>query len=239
MTYPVARLVNESFNMSGVVGAGFQSVNGDSRAQQGLQLLNDIIVEKSMDAVFIPYDTHEQVPMVAGQEIYFIPKLVKLNTLTYNLTTGPNSLRFPLFRDNINQYFATGRANGIQSLPTQYFAERTLDGMKLYFYFVPNSNYVLNIDGRYSYDEVAYNTDLLIQFDRFQIVYFKYKLTSRICDFYNVPMSEESKQQLDNMERRFNNLSGEDMSIVKGTFSSSQSSYNYAWAPLYKGFIPG
>lgn len=235
MPYTVAQLVTEAFNMSGVVGAGFQSVNGDSRAQQGLQLFNDIIVEKSMDAVFLPYDVHTTVNLVPGQAIYFVENLIRLNTLTFNIGT----VRYPMMRDNINSFFATGRVDDIQSLPFRYFAERALDGMNIYLYFSPQGNYVLNIDGRYAYSEVTYNADLLLQFDRFQIVYFKYKLASRICDFYNVPMSEASKQQLDNMERRFNNLSGEDLSIVKSNFSTADIGYNYAWAALYKGWVPG
>lgn len=234
MVAPVAQLISDGYFTSGIVGRGFQSVSGQ-QSEDGLRMLNQIILEKSMDSVFLPYDTHAQVTMVPGQEVYYVSGLIRLNTLTFNQGT----VRYPLIRDNINRYFATGRVDDVQSLPVHYFAERALGGMKLYFYFVPSSDFVLNIDGRYSYSKVAYNEDLNLHFDDFQILYFQYKLAERICDFYTVPFSEEAKQQLNNLERRFNNLSGEDLSITKYSMSTVRDPYNYAWAILGKGWVPG
>lgn len=235
MAYPVAQLIGDAYFTSGIVGRGFQSVNGDARTQDGLRMLNQIIVEKSLDYVFIPYDLHTTLTMIPGQEKYYVPNLIKLNTLTFNQGT----IRYPLIRDNINRYFATGRADNIQSLPVHFFAERALGGMNLYFYFLPASDFTLNIDGRFSYSQVNYNDDLSLQFDQFQILYFQYKLADRICDYYTFPFSEAAKQQLDNLERRFNDLSGEDLSITKFSFSTVKDPYNYAWGILGKGWVPG
>lgn len=234
MVAPVGLLITNAYLTSGIVGAGFQSVSG-SQSENGLLMLNEIILEKSMDSVFISYDSHRQLTMVPGQEVYYVPNLIRLNTLTFNQGT----VRYPLIRDNINRYFATGRVDGIQSLPVHFFAERALGGMQLYFYFLPASDFVLNIDGRYAYSKVAINDDLNTQFDDFQILYFRYKLAERICDFYTVPFSEKAKLQLDNFERRINNLSGEDLSLTKYSFSTVRDPYNYAWGILGKGWVPG
>lgn len=235
MPYPVSQLIGDAYFTSGVVGRGFQNVNGDSRSVDGLRLLNQIILEKSMDAVFIPYDLHTTFNTVAGQEKYFVSNLIKLNTLTFNM----GIIRYPLIRDNINRYFATGRADNVQSLPVHYFAERALSGMNIYFYFLPSSTFVVNVDGRFAYNPVSINGDLEIQFDPFQILYFQYKLAERLCDYYTFPFSEAAKAQLDNLERRFNNLSGEDLSISKYSFSTVRDPYNYAWGILGRGWVPG
>ena len=235
MPTTVAQLLSYAYFTSGVVGRGFMAVNGDARTTDGLQLLNEIIAEKSMDTVFIPYDTHSQLTMVPGQEVYYVPKLFRLTALTFNQGT----IRYPLIRDNINRYFATGRADGVESLPVHFFAERNLGGMNLYFYFVPASNFTLNIMGRFGYNSVVLNEDLELQFDKFQILYFRYKLAERICHFYTIPFSELAKAQLDNLESRFNNLSGEDLSITKFSFSTVRDPYNYAWGILGKGWVPG
>lgn len=235
MTYPVAQLISNAYYTTGIVGRGFQSVNGDDRTQDGLQFLNEIIAEKSLDSVFIPYDSYQHITMVPGQETYYVPKLIRLATLTFNQGT----IRYPLIRDNINRYFAVGRADNIQSLPVHYFAERVLGGTNLWFYFLPASNFELNIYGKFGYNQVAYNDDLETQFDDFQILYLRYKLAERICHYYTVPFNEEAKMQLDNLERRFNNLSGEDLSITKFSFSTVRDPYNYAWGILGKGWVPG
>lgn len=235
MSYPVAQLISDAYYTSGIVGRGFQRVNGDARAQDGLNMLNEIILEKSLDAVFIPYSTYQHLTMVPGQETYFVSGLIRLDTLTFNMGT----IRYPLIRDNINRYFAVGRADNIQSLPVHYFAERVLNGTNLWFYFSPSSNFILNIYGKFAYNPVSYNDDLSTQFDNFQILYFKYKLAGRLCDYYELPFSESAKMQLDNLERRFNNLSGEDLSINKFSFSTVRDPYNYAWGILSKGWVPG
>lgn len=234
MTSPVSQLINDAYATSGIVGRGFQNANGDSRAEDGLRLLNEIILEKSLDSVFIPYDTHIQLTMIPGEEKYFVPGLIKLNALTFN----NGNVRYPLVRDNLMRYFGTGRVDGMQSLLTHFFAERILNGMNLYFYFVPSSNFILNIDGRFTYATVNYNDDLSEKFDPFQVLYFRYKLAERICNFYTFPFDESAKAQLDNLERRLNNLSGEDLSITKYNFATVKCPYNYAWAALGKGWIP-
>ena len=187
-----------------------------------------------MDAVFIPYNTHETFSFIPGQETYFINGLIETNSVTFNI----GDLRYPLIQDNINRYFSTGRVDNIQSLPIHFFAERALGGTNLYFYFSPESDYVCNITGKFSYQSVELNDDLQTQFDNFQIAFFRYKLAHNLCEFYTIPFSEDAQRTLNSLESRFIDISGTDLTVKCLNFSQASVAFDYDWAPLFTGWVP-
>ena len=79
MSYTARQLVTRSWFLSGIVARRLQSVTGD-QATDGLFLLNALLDWKSVDVTLIPYETYFEFPAIPGQESYFIPNLLAIET---------------------------------------------------------------------------------------------------------------------------------------------------------------
>lgn len=228
------QLISGAYYESGIVARGLQAVSGP-QASDGLDLLNEILVEKSMDSVFLPYYTEFHETLVPNQESYFIAGLRELASLTFNI----GNTRFPLDEQGIIEYNATGRVDNVSALPATYYLQRELGGIRIKLYPLPSSNYELNILGKFDYPQIQnYNVDLTETFDAFQILYFKFKLAYRLLLFNKQPIPQELKNQLDNLERRFHDLSSSDWSIKKVSMFNAGYSPNYMQAALKDGWRP-
>ena len=140
MAYTTLQLINNAYYESGIVSRGFETVSGQ-QATDGLQFLNDLIDDKTVDNGLIPYYTQLDFAAVIGQEKYFIPNLINMDTFVFFIDT----VRYQTQNRGRREYFGTSRADNIQSLPGSWHLERCFGGANLYIYFKPDQNFPLTI----------------------------------------------------------------------------------------------
>lgn len=181
MTYTVTKLVTEAYYASGIVSRDFSTVDG-GQLNFGVQILNDLLAEKLIDDKLIPYYKKYDLTYVIGQEQYFIPNLIQIDTMTFVI----DSVRYPMRPENRRDYFGTARANDIDSLPFSWHIERTLNGTNVYVYFKPQTAWVAEIWGKFGLDATTgLLQDLLLVYDRYYLTFLKYQLADRLCVEYN------------------------------------------------------
>ena len=227
-------LISNAYYLSGVVSRQLESVDS-SQLSDGLEMLNDILAEKSAKGYEIPYYNPEyQTQTVQGQEKYFIPGLIEEEAVTYNI----GDVRYSAMRVNRKRYFGSSRANNISSLPATYHIERAKGGANLYFYYSPSDVYQVHITGKFSLQSVTSTSDISDALEGFYISYLKYALAKRICDFYDFDFSMEKKKTLGDLEKNIFQVSTPDMRIKKDSiFDDDNVGVNYAYANLGSGFI--
>lgn len=177
MAYTVRQLIIRSWYLSGIVSRRFQSVSG-AQITDGLDLLNSVITFKTSRNQLIPYFTKYDFNTVVGQEIYFVPNLIELETITFNLQTV---VRFPLERKTRKQYLGSYRVNDTQSLMGQFHIERVKGGSNIFMYYLPNQVYPVTIYGKFSLSTVTLDQDLELTMEQFYIDYLRYALAQYIC----------------------------------------------------------
>lgn len=257
MVYTVNNLISDAYNCSGVVGKEFEQVSGQQYTE-GLGYLNSVLAKKTADKSGIPYYLEYNANFIIGQEQYYIPGLISIDTLTFFISNPPdpiivnpvpapptpgvapagNQVRYALRKVERKQYWATPRANQIQSLPYQYYVERQFGGASLYVYFLPIQPYQFQIWGLFSLNNVALNQDLSLTLDQFYIDFIKFELAARICAEYDYNFPEGAAAQLaeyqaiiDKREQRLD-LTQQTISPL----SQIGDGVNYAWANLGTGW---
>ena len=160
MAYTALQLITRSYYLSQVVSRSLQTVSGE-QITDGLYLLNTDLDYKSTDLRLIPYFREYTFPTVQGTEMYYVPDLLFVDSLTFNL----QSVRYSLLDTTRREYFAGPRIDGVESLPYEYRIERVLGGSNIYLYFVPNTVYTMKVWGKFALDEVALTTDLSLTYD--------------------------------------------------------------------------
>lgn len=234
MAYTTNQLIGGAYYSAGVVSREFETVSG-AQVTDGLQYLNDIITEKVVDEDMLPYIDTYSFNFVTGQETYFIPNLVDIETITFFL----NNVRFALEYTQRNAYFGAPRVENIESLPFQWYMEKTLGGANLYVYFEPNQNYPVVIKGNFRLSTLALGQDLSLTLDQFYITYLRYALADRICAEYNLTTPVNVTRQLSKYEAWISKQSNViDMTITKSsTLTKSQCGF-WAYVNLAKGWLP-
>lgn len=155
MSYTTNQLISGAFYASGIVSREFETVSGQ-QVSDGLQWLNDILAEKRVDDGMIPYETTYPFIASVGQEKYFIPNLIQIDTLVFYL----DKVRYAMKYSKRNQYFGSSRVQNIQSLPFNWYFERQTGGGNLYIYFEPDKNYPMEIHGSFNMNNVSLGQDL-------------------------------------------------------------------------------
>jgi hypothetical protein len=156
MPYTTNQLITGSYYAAGIVSREFETVSGGQIAD-GLGWLNDILAEKRIDNGMVPYETKYSFLANVGQETYWIPNLIQIDTLVFYL----GKVRFTLEYTKRNQYFGSPRVESIDSLPFQWYFERKVGGGNLHLYFLPDRNYPLEAHGTFGIAPVLLNQDLL------------------------------------------------------------------------------
>ncbi len=232
MTYTVTKLITESFYLSGRLSQGLNTITG-SQLNQGLRLLNAILSVKSVNERLIPYYTKYQFNAVVGQEEYFVPNLIMVETLTFDLST----VRFSMMQIGRKEYQGTSRPNDINSLMQFYTVERCKNGANLFMYFNPDQNYPMTIWGKFSLSGVVLNQNLEDTMDTFYIEYLRYALAEYICDAENITFQAQNKAKLTQYEQVFMDISPPDLTInnLSALRGPGQSIWGYAnlgpWGP--------
>ncbi len=236
MPYPANQLITEAFYTSGVASREFQTVSGDQIAA-GLFLLNELLSDTQiMDGKIPYYNTNYTFNAVAGSpQNYFIPGLVKAETLTFYI----NSIRYQMLVNPFDKFFGSGRAENVFSLPFNWISVKTLGGSNIFLYFFPDQAYPMVLTGLFSLLNVTLFQDLLLTVDQFYINYLKYKLAERICANYSFALPAGVGDVLDEYESSIDNKSAPmDLTYSKISTLGNQTSINYAAVNLGKGWTP-
>ena len=101
MAYSALTLITRSYYLSQIVARNLETVTGD-QITDGLFLLNALLDYKSTDIRLIPYFQRYTFNSVVAQEEYYIPNLLYIDALTFNIgdvrfavqETTPFSMRF-------------------------------------------------------------------------------------------------------------------------------------------------
>lgn len=233
MAYVTNQLISTSYYTSGVVSREFETVSG-AQIADGLQWLNDIITEKSVDEGMIPYETTYMANFVTGQEIYYIPGLIQIDTLVFYL----DQVRYAMKYTKRNDYFGTSRVQNILTLPFEWYFERQLGGGNLYIYFFPDQNYAMEIHGIFLIPPVVLGQNLSLTFDQFYITYLHYALADRICAEYSLSTPANVLRQLGKYESFINKHSRIlDLRVGKTSTLQKRGSFNYAFINLGHGWV--
>lgn len=233
MAYTTLQLINNAYYESGIVSRGFETVSGQ-QAHDGLQFLNDLIADKTVENGLIPYYQEYDFAAVIGQEKYFIPDLIEVETFVFFIDT----VRYQTENRARREYFGTSRADNIQSLPGSWHMERCFQGANLYIYFKPDQNFPLTLWGQFRLQQVVINQDLSLTLDRFYINYLKFDLAARLCAEYNysVPPGVEKalKKYIDNISKKSGPM---DLRLIKLSTLQRRGGINYGIVNLGHGWI--
>lgn len=236
MSETTTDLITSSYYAAGVVSREFETVSGQ-QIGDGLAWLNDIITEKVVDDGMIPYETTYNFTAIPGQEKYFVPNLIQVDTLVFFL----NSIRFAMDFNKRNNYFGSNRVENIQTLPYQWYFERALGGANIYIYFLPDRNYPLQVQGVFRIPTVTLGQDLTLIYDQFFITYLHYALADRICAEYNYETPSGVTRQLGKYESWINKKSRVlDLRVDKiSSLKNQTTTYSWGYVNLGRGFTTG
>ncbi len=237
MAYTTQQLITNAYYLSNIVSRDFETVSG-SQVEDGLFRLNGFLAMQAADTGHIPTYTVYNFVSTIGQETYFIPNLVEIETMTFNIGTVRYSMQ-PTSRED---YFATGRINGIESLPYQWHMERAFqdgqDGANIYIYYTPNQAYPFVLTGKFLLSSVALNQDLSLFFEPFYLEYMLYKLSVYLCEYFNVTVPANVAKQLTSFEQIIRDVSPMDLTMQKLNYFGQASGFNYADAIIGLGWRP-
>ncbi len=239
MTYTARQLINDAYYLSGIVGQSFEEVSG-SQIEVGLNRLNAFLSIKGAQTELIPYyDIFEQ-QFVAGQEKYFIPNLVELDTLSFYLTNSNNdpvtAVRLPIDHLTRYQYLSTARPEGINAIPFSYYTNRVLGGMDLYVYFLPQIPYFYQVSGKFALQTTSLNQDLSLVYDGWYIEYLRYGLAILLCEWWQVVPAASLQKQADALEDFNMTLEPMDFTIRTRQYFRNKGGLNWADVNYGKGW---
>jgi hypothetical protein len=233
MAYTTLQLINNAYYESGIVSRGFETVSGQ-QVNDGLLFLNDLIDDKTVDNGLIPYYLELDFNAIIGQEKYFIPNLINIDTFVFFIDT----VRYQTENRGRREYFGASRANNIQSLPGSWHMERCFGGANLFIYFLPDQNFPLTVWGQFRLQEVVINQDLSLTLDRFYINYLRYDLAVRLCAEYNysVPPGVQKAYQkyVDDISKKSGPM---DLNLIKLSSLQRRGSINYGQVNIGHGWI--
>lgn len=249
MSYTAQQLITRSWYLSGIIARNLQTPTGD-QINDGLMLLNALLDFKQIEIDLIPYWTYIEMPLVGGQESYFLPSICAVETATFNIDV----VRYPMDQTTRRTYYGSSRVDNIQTLPFGWNFNRGKGGGTISFYFLPQSNYPLKMMVKIFLNDVNLNTDLtnisstlpytFLQtqnagFDTSYIEYLRYELANYMCNEYGVEFNPAAMQTLISYRRMLMDESPPDLSMVKtSVLTEGAAGYNYGDVNLGRGWRP-
>lgn len=234
MAYTSNRLISNAYYLAGIVSREFETVSG-AQFVDGLEFLNDILEDKTVDNSMLPYYTKHTFSAVPGQEEYFIQDLIDIETLTFFI----DDVRYSMKKEKRRKYFGTPRAENITSLPVTWHLEREFDGARVFLYFKPDTNYPLELWGQFRLAQVVANQDLALTLDRFYINYLKYELAYRLCQEFNFTVPGPLDKQLSVYQAKISKQSAPlDLQMTKLSTLGNKIGLNYADINIGRGWRP-
>lgn len=234
MSYTVTKLITNAWYLSGIVARNLQVVTGD-QLSDGLDMLNiSVLAVKSANTRLIPYFQEYNFNLIIGQEKYYIPNLIAIETMTFYI--GP--VRYSMLQQKRIMYWGTGRIDNIESLPFSWDIQRALGGANVYVYFVPSQNFPSVIWGKFQLADVSLNQDLELTLDQFYIEYLRYALAEQMCTEYNIEFQPQNLKRLTELENIILTISPPDLSMQKLTALGMETGVNYADVNIGRGWRP-
>lgn len=233
MVYTALQLITRAYYLSGVVARNGQTVSAD-QITDGLYLLNALLDVKGSDLRLIPYFKPYEFQSVINQELYFIPNLLMVDTMTFNIGV----VRYPMQETTRYNYFATPRVDNIANLPFSYRLERVLGGMNIYVYFLPGGVYTFKLQGKFGLTDVSLNTDMAETYDLYYIEYLRYAIADYICAEYGATMPQQTKAKFDEIRAKLVDVSPADLSIRKQTYFGGVGGLDWQTVNLSVGYLP-
>lgn len=234
MAYLTSELVANAYYIANIVSREFETVTGQ-QASDGLNILNDLLADKTANNSMIPYTDRYTFTATAAQSTYFVPNLIYADVFTFFI----NDIRYETRNQQRQDFFGSFRATAIQSLPFNWHAERKLGGTNIYLYFVPNTAYPMEIWGQFSLSSVTQFQDLSLTLDRYYINFLKYELAVRLCKEYGYNVPPAVNEQLEEYYRWIGSSTNTvDLKMQKLSSLTTGSAINYAIVNLSGGYIP-
>lgn len=248
MAYLAETLITRSWYLSGIVARNLQTPSGD-QINDGLYLLNALLDFKQIETDLIPYWQYIELPLVPGQEFYFLPFVAALESTTFNIDV----VRYPMSETSRMTYYGSARVDNIETLPFNFNYNRALGGGNLAVYFLPQSNYTLKAMAKIFLVDVALNTDLTNisesvpytfinssnqGYDTSYIEYLRYALARQMCSEYGIIFNPQSQKILDSYERNLMYISPPDLTNVKASILTEGPTLNYGMVNLGRGYWP-
>ena len=234
MAYTALQLITRAYYLSQIVSRELQTPTG-SQITDGLYLLNAILDAKGSDLREIPYYQEYIFNSVQGQEMYYVPGLISVDSMTFNI--GP--VRYAMNEETRVGYFGQYRIDNVQSLPFQYRMERTLGGMNVYIYFIPADVYVMKIWGKFELSEVSLQTDLSLTLDLYYIEFLRHELAMYLANEYGATLPDGVMQQYKILEKKVMDVSPPDLSIrALNYFGSCEIGLDWQIINLSGGYLP-
>jgi hypothetical protein len=234
MTYLASQAITESYYLSGIVSREFETPTG-AQMSDGLRLLNELLVDRTIDNGTIPYTQQLLMNAVQGQSAYYIPNMINLEVFTFYI----KSVRYQTRNQQRQEYFGSFRVVDIESLPFDWHFERSLNGGTLYLYFVPDMAYPLEIWGTFRLSTVTEFQDLSLTIEQFYINFLMYLLAERLCIFNSFIVPNDVKTQLGKYYQWINKSTNVmDLRMNKLSSLSNGTAINYALVNLSNGWVP-
>ncbi len=232
MAYTALQLITRAYYLSQVVSRSLQQVDGE-QVTDGLYLLNALLDVKASDLHLIPYFTEYDFPTIQGQEKYFVPNLLYVDSLTFNIGV----VRYSMIDMTRKGYFSTPRVDNVQSLPFSYRIERCLGGANIYLYFVPADVYEMKVWGKFGLSDVTLTTDLSLTYDTYYIEYLRFALAEYIALEWGATFPDEAKAKYAEIRKKLMMISPADLSIQKRTYFSRQPALDWQLVNI-PGWVP-
>ena len=242
------QLITRSYFLSGIVARNLQVPTGD-QITDGLQMLNDLLNFKQIETDLIPYWTYIELPLISGQEFYFLPYVAAIESATFN----KGVVRYPMVNTSRSHYFGSSRVDNISTLPFNWNYNRALGGGNIGLYFLPDSNYPLKMMVKLFLVDVTLQSDLtnLTEtvpytfvnsnnqgLDTSYIEYLRYALAQYMCSEYGVQFNPESEKILTSYKRKLMYMSPPDLSMIKSSILTEGVGYNWGDINIGMGWRP-
>jgi len=236
MAYNTTQLVTEAFYLSGIVSRDFQTPTGD-QITAGIFQLNNLLGDKTIQNGLIPYYSEYNLNMVIGQEEYFIPNLINIDTFVFYLA----SIRYATREVARHAFQGSARADNINSLMYEWHFERCFGGGKLFVYFFPDQGYPCTIWGQFRLSSTTAFQDLSTIYDIFYIDFLTFELAARLCNVYSYSIPPGVEKQLQSFYETIDNTSSTfDLRTQKISTLQPGGYINYAQVNIGQGYTtPG
>lgn len=235
MAYTALELINQSWQLAGIVGPQLQTMDG-FQTTQGLTLLNNLLDFMQVQTEYLPYFTYETtVDCVAQQEQYFIENAAVIETVTFTFS----DVRYSMQSQSPKLYFGSNRVNTIFTLPFTYTYLRRLGGSELYLYPIPDQAYQLQILGKFFLADVSLETDLSLTVDTSYIEFLRWNLADYMATQYGVGLTADKKRILDSYKRKLMYMSPPDLMVgKKSVLGNGGAPFDLQSTGIYAGFTP-
>lgn len=245
MAYLARELITRSWYLSGIVSRSLQVPTGD-QINDGLKLLNAMLDFKQIETDLIPYWQYVEMPLIAGQEFYFLPNIAAIESATFNLDV----VRYPMDYVTRRNYYGSARVDNISSLPFSYNFNRALGGGNFALYFKPESDYPLKLMAKFFLVDVLLDTDLTnitetlpydfinssnIGYDTSYIEYLRYELAAYMCEEFGVSLPPQAAARLTAYRRQLMYMSPPDLSMIKTTILAADGNPGWNWGDVNIG----